>query len=232
LSRLLPAVIEAIVVDMDGLMLDTEPIYKRAWQKAASEPGYLVDDPFYLCLIGGTNAAAEDEIAKQCGGEFPVGTFRERWTALWRKEVASYGIRLKPGVTEVLQCSARLGVPMGIATSSDLEFASFSLKAAGLDTEAFRCIVTGDQISRSKPAPYIYLEVARRLNANSKHCLALEDSENGILAASAAGMIAVMVPDLKAPSEQARANAFAIVKSLAEVVPMLERWAGVGGALL
>lgn len=221
LPHFLPAVIQAIVFDMDGLLLDTEPIYKRAWQTAASELGCLLDDPFYLSLVGRTNMAAEAEVAKRCGARFPVDNFRERWTGLWREEVASRGIPLKPGVTELLEYSARLGISRGVATSSDHAFAYFSLKAAGLDTRLFSCIVTGDQISRSKPAPDIYLEAARRLNANPKHCLALEDSENGVLAASAAGMIAVMVPDLKTPSEQVRANTFAIVESLTEVVLML-----------
>jgi HAD superfamily hydrolase (TIGR01509 family) len=228
LARLLPAAIEAIVFDMDGLMLDTEPIFKRAWQKAASGLGCPVDDTFYLSLIDRTNVAAEAELTRRWGGEFPIAAFRERWTALWREEVASYGIRLKPGLAELLEYSARLGIPTGIATSSDREFANFSLKAAGLDTEAFRCIVSGDEISRSKPAPDIYLEAAGRLGADPKRCLALEDSDSGILAASAAGMIAVMAPDLKPPSEHARAHAFATVRSLAEVVSMLEQRAGMG----
>ena len=198
-------------------MLDTEHLYKSAWQKAAAELGYPLDDGFYLTLVGRTNAAGEIALTERFGLDFPLAAFRELWARLWHQEVLAFGIPLKPGLTELLEYLAAQEIPTAIATSSDQEYAAFSLNAAGLDARQFTHIVTGEQVDRGKPAPDIYLEAAHRLGIDPSHCLALEDSDAGILSASAAGMIAVMVPDLKPPSDQARQAAFRILTSLEEL---------------
>jgi beta-phosphoglucomutase-like phosphatase (HAD superfamily) len=112
-------------------------------------------------------------------------------------------------------------IPAAVATSSDHQYANFSLKAAGLEPGAFVQLVTGEQVAKGKPSPDIYMEAARRLGIHPKRCLALEDSDAGILSASAAGMIAVMVPDLKPPSPEASQAAFRVLTSLHEVIPLL-----------
>ena len=202
-------------------MLDTEHSYKRAWLSAASQLSYPLDDGFYYTLVGRTNAAGEAALTERFGEQFPLPRFREMWAGLWRREVEASGIPRKPGLTELLKYLSAHKIPAAIATSSEQEYASFSLKAAGLDARQFAHIVTGEQVEKGKPAPDIYLEAARRLGANPTRCLALEDSDAGILSASAAGMIAVMVPDLKPPSPQARQAAFRVLTSLNEVVLLL-----------
>ncbi len=213
--------ISAVILDMDGLMLDTERLYKVAWQEAALQLGFLLDDSFYFTLVGRTNADGETALIERFGMDFPLGPFRERWADLWREEVEAFGIPLKPGLTELLEYLAALGVPTAVATSSDQEHAAFSLQAAGLDARRFAHIVTGEQVETGKPAPDIYLEAARRLGVEPARTLAVEDSDAGILSASAAGMISVMVPDLKPPSPVARAVAFRVITSLHEVVPLM-----------
>jgi beta-phosphoglucomutase-like phosphatase (HAD superfamily) len=89
------------------------------------------------------------------------------------------------------------------------------LRAAGV-AALFDHIVTGDEVVKGKPAPDIYFESARRLGVAPAHCIAIEDSDAGVLAASAAGMTTVMVPDLKEPSPEARNAAFCVVASLLE----------------
>ena len=213
--------IDAVVLDMDGLMLDTEPLYKRAWQQAALQFGFRLDDTFYLALIGRTNASAEIALAEHFGVDFPLPSFRERWADLWREEAEASGIRLKPGVVELLEYLAGQDLAVAIATSSDQEYAAFSFKAAGLDTRMFTHVVTGDQVKNGKPAPDIYLEAARRLGVSPARTLAIEDSDAGILSATAAGMISLMVPDLKLPSHEAHQKAFRVLASLHEVVSLL-----------
>ncbi len=95
------------------------------------------------------------------------------------------------------------------------------MKAAGLDIASFAQVVTGEEVAKGKPAPDIYIEAARRLGISPARCLALEDSDAGILSASSAGMIAVMVPDLKPPSPAASQAAFRVLTSLREVVALL-----------
>ena len=214
--------LDAVILDMDGLMLDTEHLYKSAWQRAASQLGYPLDDAFYFTLVGRTNTAGETALAERFGPQFPLADFRDLWARLWREDVAASGIPRKPGLNELLDYLAAKKVPVAVATSSDQEYAAFSLGAAGLDLRRFTHVVTGEQVEKGKPAPDIYLEAARRLEVEPARCLALEDSDAGILAASQAGMIAVMVPDLKPPSEEALRAAFRVLASLYDVLPLLE----------
>jgi HAD superfamily hydrolase (TIGR01509 family) len=213
--------VDAVILDMDGLMLDTERLYKSAWQKAASQLGFLLDDGFYFTLVGRTNAAGEITLTERFGVDFPMAAFRERWADLWRQEVEASGIPLKPGLMELLEYLAGRNVPVAVATSSDQEYAALSLRAARLDAGRFAHIVSGEQVENGKPAPDIYLEAARRLSVNPARCLAIEDSDAGILSASGAGMMSVVVPDLKPPSPEARGAALRVVTSLHEVISLL-----------
>ena len=90
-----------------------------------------------------------------------------------------------------------------------------------MDTRGFAHIVSGDQVARGKPAPDIYVEAARRLGAEPAHCLAVEDSDAGILAAHAAGMLPVLVPDLTRPSPEACNAAFRVLVSLHEALELI-----------
>ncbi|HEX5733960.1 MAG TPA: HAD family phosphatase [Blastocatellia bacterium] len=207
--------IAAVILDMDGLMLDTESIYKKSWQKAAAECGYMLDDDFYLTLVGQPNPACEAALLNRFGSEFPMADFRAHWSGLWRTEVETSGIPTKAGLSDLLSYLREHQVRVAVATSSDRDYTSLSLRAAGLEMP-FDQIVTGDQVARGKPSPDIYLESARRLGVAPVHCIAIEDSDAGVLAASAAGMTTVMVPDLKAPSPQAREAAYCVVASLVE----------------
>jgi len=215
--------VEAVVLDMDGLMLDTEHLYKFAWQKAASQLGYPLDDSFYFTLVGKTNAAGEDALTGRFGQDFPMANFRQSWSDIWRETVRAEGIPLKPGLTDLLEYLEGSKIPAAVATSSDQEYAALSLGAAKLDPQRFVHIVTGEQVAKGKPAPDIYLEAARRLGVKPGGCLAIEDSDAGILSASGAGMMAVMVPDLKPPSNEARHAAFRVVSSLHDVVALLRQ---------
>ena len=205
--------VAAVVLDMDGLMLDTEPIYKRAWQNAATECGFDLDDEFYLTLVGLPTPACEEALVGRFGRDFPLLEFSRRWPSLWKEDAELSGIATKPGLIEFLSFLTENRMPTAIATSSDHDYTAFSLRAARLEGR-FDCVVTGDEIAHGKPAPDIYLESARRLGVDPMLCVALEDSEPGVFAASAAGMIAIMVPDLKEPSVEARSAAFCVVESL------------------
>ncbi len=208
---------------MDGLLIDTESLYKDAWQEAARELGVDLTDAFYKTLIGRTNPEGEVLIAAQFGAALPLDVFRSRWAELWRARVRTSGMPLKPGVVELLDFLEARQVPIAVATSSDRAFTAFSLESAGLAARLARR-VSGDEIRHGKPAPDIYLEAARRLGVDGAACVAFEDSEAGVLAASRAGMRVVMVPDLQSPSAEARRAAAAVVTSLHDALPLLTEW--------
>ena len=212
--------IDAVVFDMDGLMLDTEPLYKTAWQQALAELGHELDDASYQRFVGRSTEDCENDLSEQLGLAFPLETFRSRWPALWRDRAREQGIATKAGLHELVSFIRTQGLPLALATSSDASFTEFSLGNVELH-ETFDVIVTGDQVARPKPAPDIYLEAARRLGVDPVHCVALEDSDAGILAASRAGMVSLLIPDLKQPSEQGLAAAFRVLGSLHEARDLL-----------
>jgi beta-phosphoglucomutase len=203
----------AIILDMDGLMLDTEPLYKSAWQAASAELGYPLDDPSYAKLVGRPNEDCERELVGRFGSGFPLDKFRARWPGLWKAEVAANGIQQKPGLMQFLACLDGQGLPVAVATSSETDYAALSLRKAGLEGR-FKVIVTGDEVARGKPAPDIYLEAALRMQVPPSVCVALEDSEAGILAASRAGMRGLLIPDWTEPSDAAVQAAFCVLASL------------------
>ena len=203
----------AVVFDMDGLMLDTEPIYKIAWQSASAALGYVLDDAAYARFVGRRTEDCERDLVEQFGSGFPLDRFRTRWPPRWKAEAAAHGIRKKPGLLELLSFLETEDVAIAVATSTESDDAAFTLRSAGLDTR-FSVIVTGDQVVHGKPAPDIYLEAARRLQVAPALCVALEDSEAGILAASRAGMVPLLIPDGADPSVSATNAAFRVLPSL------------------
>ncbi len=211
--------VAAVIFDMDGLMVDTEPLYQRAWQQAASEVGYELGDDLYAQFVGRPTGACETLLMAGLGPAFPLERFRERWPALWRSEVNRSGVRAMPGLWEVLSFVDDQKLPAAVATSSEAEFADMTLRQAAL-SHRFSAIVTGDQVGRGKPAPDIYLEAARRLGVPPSACVALEDSEAGIQAVQRAGMAGLLVPHGR-PSTTAVQEAFRVVATLHEAREVL-----------
>ncbi len=210
----------AVVFDMDGLMLDTERLYRSAWRRAAGDFGLEIDDGLYHRLIGRSTRDAASLLAGVLGPDLPLPAFHARWLECWREEAARVGITPKPGLERVLATVERLGLRKAVATSTERKDALFSLRRAAI-AGRFDAIVTGDDVERGKPAPEIFLAAARALGTVPPACLALEDSDAGIGAAAAAGMLAVMVPDMKPPSPAARAAAFRVLDSLEQVPGLL-----------
>jgi HAD superfamily hydrolase (TIGR01509 family) len=188
----------AVIFDMDGLMLDTEPIYKIAWQKAAIECGRSIPEELYFDLIGRTRLDGENILRAAFGPDFSLEAFR---AACQRCEAAAFGERLpskKPGLDDLLDFLDSQRVPKAVATSTERERAIDQLGGLGL-LDRFNVIATGDEVLNGKPAPDLFLLAAQRLGMAPAECLALEDSEAGVVAAHRAGMQVYLVPDLKAP---------------------------------
>jgi HAD superfamily hydrolase (TIGR01509 family) len=214
-----PQPLLAVVFDMDGLMLDTEVLARRAWQQAARELGCQLSDTQYLQLVGRRNDECERELSGWFGASFEVDRFRARCHVLWQK-LTTDGVPTKPGLLELLDWVEGQGLQVAVATSTYAANAARSLSKAGL-ANRIPIIVSGDQVRASKPAPDIYSEAARRLQVSPSCCVAIEDSDPGIAAAHAAGMRAVMVPDLKPPSADSSAVAWRVCETLHDVRELL-----------
>ena len=208
----LPDTFQAIIFDMDGLMLDTEPIYWASMQQAASELGYSFNDEIRAAFIGRSIPAWQETLIEIFGADYPH--FRSRRRQLWERHVREVGAPQKAGLDELLNKLEQDGLLKAIATSSSRPDATLCL---GRLAHRFDAVVTGDEVERGKPAPDIFLLAAQRLALAPEQCLALEDSEGGALAALAAGMSVIIVPDLKQPSGELSAQVHRVCYSLHEV---------------
>lgn len=211
---------QAVVLDMDGLVLDTEPTYRSAWRQAAADLGFSLSDEFCLGLAGRHYEDVERALLGAFGSGFSLPRFREVGAALWRKHVEERGIAVKPGFHRFFQQLKAKDIPFCLATNSHRVNAFECLHLAGI-AGYFPEIVSRDDVALGKPAPDLYLEAARRVRVSPMHCLALEDSETGLKAARRAGIRAILIPDGLAPSEEAKALALRILPSLEEAAALL-----------
>ena len=214
--------ITAAILDMDGTMFDTEAMYARGMALAGAEFGYDIHRQIYIGTVGLPEMGWKAHLRSTFGPNFPLDEIATRTLDNVHTELEQSGLPLKPGLFELLDQLDTWGVPYAIASSSKRKVIERNLALANL-SQRFPIFVGGEEITHGKPAPDIFLEAARRLNAVPAHCVALEDSEAGIRSAHAAGMVAVMIPDLKQPSDEVRQLARAVLPSLHEVVGWLEK---------
>ncbi|MDB9525471.1 HAD family phosphatase [Oscillatoria sp. CS-180] len=213
---------KAFIFDMDGLMLDSEPLYQQAWQTAAKELGYSLSTDLYLSLVGRSSAEADKIFLKIFGTQFPVTEFNQRWDIHWHSLIEMKGITLKPGLLPLLDWVEQKAIPKAVGTSSHSTEAELCLSIAGI-RDRFPILVTVDQVNAGKPEPDIFQEAVQRLGISASDCLVLEDSNAGVQAAQSAGIPVVMVPDLQAPTAKSHAIALNIFSSLHEVLAWLRR---------
>ena len=210
----------AVIFDMDGLMLDTEPLAARAWGEAAAALGVDFDMTLAQAMIGRNFADCATMLHARYAAPYPFDALLGSWHAAYDAIVAREGLVQKPGLGELLEWLEAHSIPRAVATSTRRERARIKLEHTGL-LPRFQDLVGGDEVARGKPAPDIYVEAARRLGIDVATCLALEDSEPGIRAALAAGMTAIMVPDLHPPSAELQALAVEVLPSLGDVLRRL-----------
>ncbi len=207
----------AVIFDMDGLMLDTEPLAARAWSDAAAALGVEFDMALALAMVGRNFVDCAAMVRARYGAEYPVDALLGRWHATYDGIVEREGLTLKPGVDALLAWLEGHAIPRAVATSTRRDRACAKLSRTSL-LPRFHQIVGGDEVPLGKPAPDIYLEAARRLGASAAACLVLEDSEPGVRAALAAGMTPIMVPDLHPPSAALLAIDLLVLPTLHEVL--------------
>lgn len=207
---------DAVVFDMDGVLFDTESVSKRCWFAVAEEMNIPDIAETLRNCTGVTKAFQRAYFAKRYGADFPFEEFDARTNQRIRDVFARDGIGLMPGVRELLMWLKAQGKSIAIASSSNMSAILHHLDEHDL-RPYFDAIMSGDRVQNGKPDPEIYIKACALLGKEPKRCIGIEDSLNGVRAVNAAGMMAVMVPDQIAPTDEIRALTFAIRDSLHDV---------------
>ncbi|MDQ8728594.1 HAD family phosphatase [Bradyrhizobium sp. LHD-71] len=215
----LPRNPQAVVFDMDGLLFDTEAIYREAMIATALRLGFEMSDQVFLAMVGLPPEASRAHLRDHYGHDFDVETFWIESANDFHK--LSTGRQfLKAGVLELLAALDRSDLRRAIATSSRHLDVQRHLTAHDLQSR-FHCVVAQGDYVLGKPNPDPFLKAAERLGVAPENCLALEDSFNGVRSAAAAGMMTVMVPDLILPSDEIRRLCLRVAGDLHEVRELL-----------
>lgn len=213
--------IDLIIFDMDGLMFDTERISFYSWKQAAIKYDYEISDEILRETLGTNLEKTKSIYVKYFGEKIPIQAIAEDRFAIAEKFIDVNGVPVKEGLYDLLDFLGKLRIKKAVATSTSRKRAYKLMKMANIHTH-FDYIICGDEIEKSKPNPDIFLKVAQKLGCNPANCLVLEDSEVGVQAAYRAGMLPVMIPDLKEPSEEIKKLYYKRLGSLCEVKNLLE----------
>ncbi len=209
--------IRAFIFDLDGLLVDSEPVYRKVWQTACRECGYEMSDEEHLELLGRGRRGALEHVRARAGDDFPLERLEKLLPQVEAKLFNSVELKLKPGAREILDELDSRQIKRIIATSTNREAATIRIKRTGLD-QYFAHMVCGSDVARNKPAPDIFLRAVELLQEKVQQCLVLEDSESGLQAAHAAMIPVICIPDLKVPRPEVLALAQGVCNSLSQFI--------------
>jgi HAD superfamily hydrolase (TIGR01509 family) len=210
-------VIEAVVFDLDGLLVDSEHLWDEAREALARERGGRWHDRAQADMMGMSSREwsryMHDRIGLRESPEEISAEVVRRMEALYRERLP-----LLPGAREAVERLAARW-PLGLASSSNRPLIDLALELSGM-APYFRATVSSEKVARGKPAPDVYLEATRRLGVDPTRTAAIEDSHNGILSAAAAGMRVVAIPNRRfPPGDEALARADVVLDALDELTP-------------
>ena len=215
---------DAVIFDMDGLMLDTERIALACWDRAARIHGYELDPAIGLGMVGLNTRDCVRWVKQVLGDDFPMEAINVTSRELYHAEL-DRAMPVKPGLLRLLNWLQAERIPLAVATSTRHEWALKKLRKANI-LDYFQGMVCGDQVSLGKPHPEIFLTAASRINMEPAACVVLEDSDPGVRGAHAAGMRVIQVPDVKAPSAEVLAFGHPVYPSLQQAHAQLQAWHG------
>lgn len=198
-------------------MLDTERLFLRAYQESAQRFGHAIPRELYKKMIGHREDTSRAILEEGMPSSAPVSRIIKTAQKLYLDLIMNNGVTVMPGVIELLVLLDEIKMPRGVATSTNYELACTKLESVEL-LNRFDHITTGDQVEKGKPAPDIFLRAAYKLNTPPENCLVLEDSFTGLQGAKAAGMMAVLIPDLTEPTPEMEAMADSVFPSLVEFI--------------
>ncbi len=208
--------IDAVIFDMDGLMFDTEKLGETCWEKAGEKFGYNISREIYKKVTGLNLAKSKEIFLKYHGKDFPFDIIRNERIRLANEKIISRGVPVKTGLFDLLDFLKSAKIKTGLASSTEKQRV-YLLLDQSKTKDYFHAITCGDEVTKGKPDPEIFLTTCVKLRTEPERCIVLEDSVHGIEAAFRAGMLPIMVPDTIQPDDRIKEKAFKIFDSLIDV---------------
>ncbi len=215
--------IKAVVFDMDGVIFDSERLYRKHWKISGLEIGISEEEMEEVCnmLAGATKEVNSVRMKERYGEDFDYMAFRKITMDRMDEDIRQNGIDIKAGVVELLKYLKEKNIKIGLATSTDKTRAEGNLRNAGL-YGYFDNLVFGQDVEKGKPSPDIYIRACENLGVMPEETIGLEDSINGVKSSYAAGLYTIMVVDLIQPTEEIKNNySHKIFDSMYQVLDML-----------
>jgi HAD superfamily hydrolase (TIGR01509 family) len=212
-------VIEAVVFDMDGVLIQSEEVWDEVREAYVRERGGRYDAEVQRAMMGMSSTEWSRYLHESAGVPDGPAAINDE---VVRRMLESYRGHL-PLIEGAEEAVRRLAgrFPLAVASSSNRPLIDAVLEVAGL-AQYFTATVSSEEVARGKPAPDVYLEAARRLGVPAARCAAIEDSHGGIRSAKAAGMRVIAIPNPSyPPDEESLAQADVVIRSLDELTPEL-----------
>lgn len=211
---------KAVVFDMDGVIFDSERAVMQCWKEVASRHNIPDIEKAILACTGTTMVRTREIMLNLYGADFPYDEYARESSAIFHSRYDGGRLPIKPGVKELLTFLKEHNKKIALASSTRQQVVTDELRDAGI-IEYFDRIICGDMVSRSKPAPDIFLKACEELNVSPSDSYAIEDSYNGIRAAHAGGLHPIMVPDLLPADEEMQSLAEIVLPNLTSVMEYL-----------
>ena len=210
-----------MMFDMDGLMIDSERVTFEGYQHILSKKGKTITEDFYITLLGKPIKGIFQRFYDVYGNDFPIESVITDVHQYMAERFETEGVPLKTGLVELLKYCREKGYRTIVATSSNRNRVDTILKSADIE-QYFDDSICGDEVTKGKPDPEVFLKSCMKLGVNTDEAVVLEDSEAGIQASYAAGIKVICVPDMKQPEPEYAQKTFMIVTDLNKVKDWLE----------
>lgn len=206
--------ISAAIFDLDGVIVDSEPLHYLSEKDMLSKRGVNLRRSDTKDIVGRTEMESMQYLKDRFGLKDSAKHLYEEKQRIYKRMLRN-AVKPRPGLFKLLNDLEDKGMTLAIASSAPRENIDIVLKALGIE-DKFRAVVSGDDVERGKPSPDIFLLAAQRIGIGAKNCLVIEDAQNGVEAAKRAGMTCIAVPN-QFTQDQGFSRADAVVKSLEDI---------------